>query len=89
MNISESGMYIDGTGIQPIGATFEFSLSLTDGFTLIEGTAEVLWVRFDERGMANGMGVRFVKLAAESARLVRRIVEEQRKADVDTSEPGD
>ena len=79
VDISESGMYIAGTGIQPIGATFEFSLSLTDGFTLIEGAAEVLWVKFDDDGLATGMGVRFVKLAGESARLVSRIVEEQQK----------
>ena len=71
-------MYIHGTGIEPVGVTFEFSLLLTDGFTLIEGTAEVLRVSFDENGMTNGMGVRFVELVGDSARLVRRIVAKHR-----------
>ena len=72
-------MYIHGTGIEPVGVTFEFSLLLTDGLTLIEGTAEVLRVSFDENGVTNGMGVRFVELIGDSARLVRRIVAERRK----------
>ena len=75
-NISESGMYIDGHGIQPVGVTFEFSLLLIDGFTLIEGTAEVMWLSFDEDGMTNGMGVRFVELEGGSARFVRGVVAE-------------
>jgi c-di-GMP-binding flagellar brake protein YcgR len=66
-NISETGMYIHGTGIQPVGVTFEFALLLTDGFSLIEGTAEVMWVSFGEHGRTDGMGVRFVELAEESA----------------------
>ena len=82
-------MYIDGTGIQPIGATFDFSLSLTDGFTLIEGTAEVLWVKLDDDGMTTGMGVRFVDLVGDSANLVRRIVEERRKQSFAVAEPDD
>ena len=75
-NISESGMYIHGTGIQPVGVSFEFALLLTDGFSLIEGTAEVMWVSFDDNGTTNGMGVRFVELVGDSAQLVRRIVAE-------------
>ena len=71
-------MYIHGTGIQPVGGTFEFALLLTDGFSLIEGTAEVMWVSFGEHGRTDGMGVRFVELAGESAQLVRRIVAENR-----------
>ena len=75
-NISESGMLIHGTGIQPIGVTFEFALLLTDGSSLIEGTAEVMWISYGDHGLADGMGVRFVELAGESAKLVRRIVAE-------------
>ena len=75
-NISESGMFIQTATIRPVGGQFDFSMTLTDGFTLIDGSAEVIWISIDEDGMTTGMGVRFVELVGDSAQFVRRIVEE-------------
>jgi len=80
-NISESGMFIRTDAVRPVGSKFPFRLSLADGYSLIEGTAEVVWLRIEESGSGGsaGVGVRFLSLVAEREGLVRRIVAEHRR----------
>ena len=77
-NISERGMFIRTAAVRPVGSKFRFRLTLADGYSLIEGTGEVVWLHIEEQASrgSTGMGVRFLSLAAESAGLVRRIVAE-------------
>ncbi|HEV8241392.1 MAG TPA: TIGR02266 family protein, partial [Thermoanaerobaculia bacterium] len=78
-NLSMGGMFIRTTSPKPIGTIFDFELSLTDDFKLVQGIGEVLWVRDADDGpeRPSGMGVRFLDLSSESRRLIQRIVEEQ------------
>ena len=78
-NLSMGGMFIRTTSPKPIGTIFDFELSLTDDFKLVQGIGEVLWVRETDDGpeRPSGMGVRFLDLSSESRRLIQRIVEEQ------------
>src|SRR6185436_2032906 len=78
-NLSMGGMFIRTTSPKPIGTIFDFELSLTDDFKLVQGIGEVLWVRETDDGpeQPSGMGVRFLDLSSESRRLIQRIVEEQ------------
>ena len=72
-NLSESGMYVEANSLQQAGTLFEFQIQLTDRDSLIEGTGEVVWVKA-EKGLAKGMGVRFLKLSGESLDFLRRVV---------------
>ena len=78
-NISEDGMFIRTAAVRPVGSEFRFKITLADGWALIEGTGEVVWLSRDEFGTSTGMGVRFLKLVAESAELVGNIVAEHRR----------
>ncbi len=76
-NLSESGMYVEASSLQQAGTLIEFQIQLTDRDSLIEGTGEVVWVKA-EKGLAKGMGVRFLKLRGESPDLLRRVLAENR-----------
>ncbi|HET9765719.1 MAG TPA: TIGR02266 family protein, partial [Thermoanaerobaculia bacterium] len=78
-NVSMGGMFIRTTSPKPVGTIFDFELSLTDDFKLVQGIGEVIWVRERDDGpeRSSGMGVRFLDLSSESRRLIQRIVEEQ------------
>ncbi len=78
-NLSMGGMFIRTTSPKPVGTIFDFELSLTDDFKLVQGIGEVIWVREADDGpeRPSGMGVRFLDLSSESRRLIQRIVEEQ------------
>jgi uncharacterized protein (TIGR02266 family) len=78
-NLSMGGMFIRTTSPKPVGTIFDFELSLTDDFKLVQGIGEVIWVRERDDGAErpSGMGVRFLDLSSESRRLIQRIVEEQ------------
>src|SRR5262245_42760281 len=73
------GMFTRTSSPKPVGTIFDFELSLTDDFKLVQGIGEVLWVRDVDDGpeRPSGMGVRFLDLSSESRRLIQRIVEEQ------------
>ena len=77
-NVSLGGMFIGTTSPKPPGTIFDFELSLTDDFKLVQGIGEVVWIREGDGGPGRppGMGVRFLDLSPESRRLVQRIVEE-------------
>ena len=73
-NLSESGMFVEACSVEQAGAVFGFQIQLTDHDALIEGTGEVVWVKSEKRGLAMGMGVRFLKLRGESPDFLRRVV---------------
>ena len=81
-NISPGGMFVRSDDPHEPGEQFEFECSLADGFPLVSGRAEVVWVRraSTTASEASGMGVRFVHLRDRSEELIRRIVEERLKA---------
>jgi uncharacterized protein (TIGR02266 family) len=72
MNISRTGMFITTPEPAPLGSRIDFEFALSDGFTLLRGSAEVVRA---VRGSAGGMGIRFLDLDEESRRLIDRIVD--------------
>ena len=72
MNISRTGMFIVTDTPAPLGSTVEFEFSLSDGFVLLKGLAEV--VRVASGGIVEGMGVRFLDLDEATQRVIERIV---------------
>jgi uncharacterized protein (TIGR02266 family) len=72
MNISRSGMFIVTEAPAPLGSRIEFEFSLTDGFVLLHGLAEV--VRVAKGGIVEGMGVRFLNLDPTNQAVIERIV---------------
>src|SRR5262245_9563799 len=57
-NLSLGGMFIRTTAPKPVGTIFDFELSLTDDFKLVQGIGEVLWIREVDDGpeRPRGMG---------------------------------
>src|SRR5947209_8601846 len=76
-NISPGGMFIRTRTPQPAGTVLEFEFRLGDGFELIKGRGEVVWVRPEDEGPARpaGMGLRFLELSLGSKELIYRIVD--------------
>ncbi|MBW8873457.1 MAG: TIGR02266 family protein [Acidobacteria bacterium] len=76
-NISPGGMFIRTRTPQPPGTVLEFEFRLGDGFELIKGRGEVVWVRPEDEGPARpaGMGLRFLELSLGSKELIYRIVD--------------
>ncbi len=81
-NLSETGMFITTRSPAQPGQVFELQFTLGEDFALIEGAAEVVWVR--ERAVGPdqpaGMGVRFVRLDDSSRAVIRRLVSAYRAA---------
>ncbi|HEX6901095.1 MAG TPA: TIGR02266 family protein [Thermoanaerobaculia bacterium] len=77
-NISPGGMFIRTRAPQPPGTVLDLEFRLGDGFELIKGRAEVVWVRAEDEGSMRpaGMGLRFQELAPGSKELIYRIVDE-------------
>ncbi|MEA2600615.1 MAG: molecular chaperone DnaK [Acidobacteriota bacterium] len=76
-NISPGGMFIRTRAPQPPGTVLEFEFRLGDGFELIKGRGEVVWVRPEDEGPTRpgGMGLRFQELSLGSKELIYRIVD--------------
>ncbi len=74
-NISESGMFIQTARI-PVGESFDFSITLSDDISPIQGSGEVMYLSIDETGVSTGMGVHFLDLKGESSSLLRQVVAE-------------
>jgi molecular chaperone DnaK len=76
-NISPGGMFIRTQTPEPPGRMLGFEFRLGDGFELIQGTGEVMWVRpLDESPeKPAGMGIRFLELSPHSRELIARMVE--------------
>jgi uncharacterized protein (TIGR02266 family) len=81
-NISPGGMFVRSDDPLAIGERFEFQCELADGYPLVSGQAEVVWVRHLSTSVEEpcGMGARFLQLWDGSEELIRRIVEERIKA---------
>ena len=80
-DISEGGMFIKTTSFRQPGAKLDFRIALSDASALIEGSAEVVRVLGgDETELNSGMGVHFLELRGNSEELVRRVVDEHRRA---------
>ncbi|MCH7666708.1 MAG: PilZ domain-containing protein [Acidobacteria bacterium] len=81
-NISPSGMFVRSDDPHAPGEQFDFECSLADGYPLVSGRAEVVWVRrlSTSENQPSGMGVRFLALKDKSEVLIRRIVEERIEA---------
>ena len=76
-NLSMTGMFVRSETCPAPGTLVDFELRLVDGLRLIHGRAEVVWVR-ENRGDPNrppGMSLRFLRLDAQSRRLIRWLVE--------------
>ncbi len=69
-------MFVQAARI-PVGSSFNFSITLDEGLSPIQGVGEVIWLSLDEDGASTGIGVRFQELKGDSLSLVRRIVAEQ------------
>jgi uncharacterized protein (TIGR02266 family) len=77
-NISMGGMFLRIADPPPPGTLFDFELTLEDEGPLIQGIAEVVWVRELSEGPRQpaGMGVRFLELAPGSRALIYQMVDE-------------
>jgi len=75
-DISLEGMFIKSEDPRPEGSIFDFRMDLHDDFTLIEGRAEVVWVRSHSQTEAqpNGMGVRFLDLDETGRKVIERLI---------------
>src|SRR5260370_24228007 len=77
VNISRGGMFIATKQHKPVGTfvKFEFLLSNADSQSIIRGEGQVQWTKeFDPAfpARAHGMGVKFLRLDAESQQVVDR-----------------
>lgn len=76
-NISPGGLFLRTKSPRPPGTVLDFEFRLGDGFELIKGRGEVIWVRAEDEGPARpaGMGLRFLELSEGSRELIYRIVD--------------
>ncbi len=77
-NISPTGMYITTNQPEPPGSVLDFEFQLGDGFEIIQGKGEVVWIRAVSEGPTRpaGMGIRFLELSDGSKELIYRIVDQ-------------
>ncbi|HWN43582.1 MAG TPA: TIGR02266 family protein [Thermoanaerobaculia bacterium] len=77
-NISPTGMYITTNKPEPPGSVLDFEFQLGDGFEIIQGKGEVVWIRAVSEGPSRpaGMGIRFLELSEGSKELIYRIVDQ-------------
>jgi uncharacterized protein (TIGR02266 family) len=76
-NISPTGMFIVTDSPEPAGRILDLEFRLGDGFEIIKGQGEVVWVRSvpDGPSRPQGMGIRFLELSPGSHDLIYRIVD--------------
>jgi uncharacterized protein (TIGR02266 family) len=77
-NISPTGMFITTNKPEPPGSVLDFEFQLGDGFDLIRGKGEVVWIRAVAEGPSRpaGIGIRFLELSEGSKELIYRIVDQ-------------
>ncbi|MDA8016764.1 MAG: PilZ domain-containing protein [Thermoanaerobaculia bacterium] len=80
--ISLGGAFVDTELLRPVGSEVYLDFRLQDGYRLLYGLAEVVWVRLKtmtgER--PKGMGLRFLSLDESGRELVLKLLEEQVKS---------
>jgi uncharacterized protein (TIGR02266 family) len=77
-NISPTGMFINTNQPEPPGSVLDFEFQLGDGFEIIRGKGEVVWIRAAAEGPSRpaGIGIRFLELSEGSKELIYRIVDQ-------------
>ena len=77
-NISPGGLFLRTLEPRPPGTVLDLEFRLGDGYELIRGRGEVIWMRAEDEGTARpaGMGIRFLELSEGSRELIYRIVDE-------------
>jgi len=77
-NVSLTGMFIKTDSPKPPGSVFIFEIWLGEEHRLVHGIGEVVWVRHDDEsaGRPAGMGIRYIKIDAQSRTVVQRVIAE-------------
>lgn len=77
-NVSLTGMFIKTDSPKPPGSIFIFEVWLGDDYKLVHGVGEVVWVRNEDESTSRpaGMGIRYLKIDAESRAVVERVIAE-------------
>ncbi|HEX5760697.1 MAG TPA: TIGR02266 family protein [Thermoanaerobaculia bacterium] len=77
-NVSPGGMFVKSQGPSPVGTLLDFEFQLGDGYPLMTGTGEVVWLRNEDQGPDHpaGMGIRFLRLSKGSRELIYKMVDE-------------
>jgi uncharacterized protein (TIGR02266 family) len=72
LNVSRAGMFIHTYDPQPVGSLVLFKIGVADKRKVIQGSAEVVWVRIQDEGAGRpaGMGLRFNTLNDDGNRLL-------------------
>ncbi|NOY93189.1 MAG: TIGR02266 family protein [Deltaproteobacteria bacterium] len=84
-DISRGGIFIKSKKPMAMGTLLKFELQLEDQSRVIRGVGRVVWSRDAEQvgnlpGVAAGMGIKFIKMDAESRGFVQRIVDQRDNA---------
>jgi uncharacterized protein (TIGR02266 family) len=77
-DISRGGTFIKSKKPMAVGTLLKFELQLQDESRLIHGVGRVVWKREAEEaseGNPPGMGIKFIKMDADSRALVQKILE--------------
>ncbi len=77
-DISRGGIFIKSKKPMKIGTLLKFEFQLKDESSLIHGVGRVVWVRAPEEATdasPAGMGIKFIKMDADSRALVQDIVD--------------
>lgn len=79
--VSLGGMFVITDEPRPVGSTVALEAKLSDGYRLVHGLGEVVWIRLSDEGPENpaGMALRFQKLDESGRELILKILEEQVK----------
>ncbi len=82
VDVSRGGIFIRTKEPLPVGTQLRFEFQLQDASSLIAGDGTVVWIREHDparQGVAPGMGVKFDRLAAESQKVLDKILAEKQK----------
>ncbi|MFH1018148.1 MAG: PilZ domain-containing protein [Pseudomonadota bacterium] len=81
-NLSEGGMFIKSPDPKPVGTILSFEFRLDDDATLLQGLAEIVWVRKEDQGpeRPRGMAIRFHEINERGRDLIRAVVNQHLKA---------
>jgi len=76
-NISPGGIFIRSERPAPVGTLVDFEFRLGDGFELIKGRGEVVWVRetSDDPAHPAGMGLSFQEISPQGKELIYKVVD--------------
>jgi uncharacterized protein (TIGR02266 family) len=76
-NISPGGIFIRSERPEPVGTLVDFEFRLGDGFELIKGRGEVVWVRetSDDPAHPAGMGLCFQEISPQGKELIYKVVD--------------